>query len=64
MPTLRPLTETELEFEVNVKNNYVDCVDLPNGRTRRPLPLPSGGESAGTAGTYHDRPPARLPEPR
>ncbi|GAB3158806.1 hypothetical protein GCM10027290_62630 [Micromonospora sonneratiae] len=66
MRALRPMTGTEPEFEVNVKNNYVDCVDLPNARTRQLLPPPApsvggGGhsESFGTGRGQYGSPESR-----
>lgn len=59
MRGLRPMTEADPEFEVNVKNNYVDCVDLPAARTRQRLPLPEV-TAAEPAGAGRDR----SPEPR
>jgi hypothetical protein len=58
------MTKAAPDFEVNVKNNYVDCVDLSNGRTRQRLPLPDGAASADPAGAHRDRSPSRLPESR
>lgn len=70
MRGLRPMTTAEPDFEVSVKNNYVDCVDLSSGRTRRRLPLPDVAAStepaaaAAAGAAQRDRSPSRSPEPR
>ncbi|MEU9507867.1 hypothetical protein AB0D32_16510 [Micromonospora sp. NPDC048170] len=64
MRALRPMTEAEPEFEVNVKNTYVNCVDLSKGRTRQRLPLPDAAASTEPSGAHAERSPSRLPEAR